>query len=205
MYINDVHILFYVLIGIVGAFIGQCVNYSYKCFVDEKKIFSKETYTNYKKTNQINFFIMIINALLYIGILYKFGIHTTFIENINLIKFIVLTPLMLCAALVDHKIQIIPNRLNLLIFEIGLIITFILGMNNLTIAKDMLLRNACRWRNFFTYNNCWWTYCRKRSNGTWRCKTNGSIRPFLWLYQYNCDFYFSFSNWSNSKYNSFDF
>ena len=40
---------------------------------------------------------------------------------------------------IDFKHRIIPNRLNLTIFETGLIFTFIYGLNNINIAKDMLL------------------------------------------------------------------
>jgi len=139
MYFNDVHILFYVLFGLVGAIIGQFVHYSSKCFLIEKKILSKESYKDYKKNNQPSFIFMIINAIAYIILLYKFGLYTTFIENINLMKYIILIPMLLCVVVVDYKIQIIPNRLNLLMFNIGLIFTFLLGLTNLTIAKDMLL------------------------------------------------------------------
>ena len=41
--------------------------------------------------------------------------------------------------IIDYKEQIIPNRLNLTMFEIGLIFTFVFGMINLNLAKDMLL------------------------------------------------------------------
>ena len=139
MYFNDVHILYYVLFGLIGAIIGQFVHYSSKCFLSEKKILSKESYKEYKKNNHISFSLMIINAIAYIALLYKFGVHTTFIENINLIKYVILMPMLICVVVVDYKIQIIPNRLNLLMFNIGLIFTFVLGLTNLTIAKDMLL------------------------------------------------------------------
>lgn len=139
MYFNDVHILFYVLFGIVGGIIGQFVHYSSKCFLSEKKILSKESYKEYKKNSQPSFVFMILNAIGYIALLYKFGLHNTFVENINLIKYVILMPMLLCAVIVDYKIQIIPNRLNLLMFNIGLIFTFLLGLIKLTIAKDMLL------------------------------------------------------------------
>lgn len=40
---------------------------------------------------------------------------------------------------VDLKHRILPNRLNMVMFEVGLILTFVYGINNLNIAKDMLL------------------------------------------------------------------
>ena len=42
MYFNDVHILIYVALAIVGFFIGKFVNWMNYRFLQEKKIFSKE-------------------------------------------------------------------------------------------------------------------------------------------------------------------
>ena len=39
----------------------------------------------------------------------------------------------------DFKLQIIPNRLNLTIFEVGLVFTFLYGMSNVAIAINMAL------------------------------------------------------------------
>ena len=47
--------------------------------------------------------------------------------------------MLFCAFIIDYHFQIIPNRLNLTIFEIGLLITFIYGIANINIAIDMLL------------------------------------------------------------------
>ena len=47
--------------------------------------------------------------------------------------------MLISALVIDYKHQIIPNRLNLTMFEIGLILTFIYGIVNINIAKDMLL------------------------------------------------------------------
>ena len=47
--------------------------------------------------------------------------------------------MLISAFVIDYKIQIIPNRLNLSIFETGLVFAFIFGVQNLNIAKDMLL------------------------------------------------------------------
>ena len=40
---------------------------------------------------------------------------------------------------IDLKHRIIPNRLNMTIFELGIILTVIYGYNNINVAKDMLL------------------------------------------------------------------
>ena len=83
--------------------------------------------------------ILVIITLIYLGLVYKFGIKETFYKNLDLIKFLILTPMLVSAFFIDLKYRIIPNRLNMTIFEIGLIIAFIYGINNVNIAKDMLL------------------------------------------------------------------
>ena len=73
---------------------------------------------------------MLITAILYCVILYRYGVQKTLIENLNLIKYLILTPMLLSAFVIDYRQQIIPNRLNLTMFEIGLIIAFLYGMSN---------------------------------------------------------------------------
>ena len=82
---------------------------------------------------------MLITAILYCAILYRYGVQKTLVENLNLIKYLILTPMLLSAFVIDYRQQIIPNRLNLTMFEIGLIIAFLYGMSNVAITVDMLL------------------------------------------------------------------
>ena len=46
------------------------------------------------------------------------------------IDYFIVTPMLLSAFVIDYRQQIIPNRLNLTMFEIGLIIAFLYGMSN---------------------------------------------------------------------------
>ena len=55
------------------------------------------------------------------------------------IKYLLLLPMLECAFFVDLKEQIIPNRLNMTIFEVGIVFVFLYGINNANIGKDMLL------------------------------------------------------------------
>ena len=135
MYINDVNILYYVLVGIVGAVAGWFVDYCNKIFLKEEKILSKRNFKEYINTSKPNYILMVITTIAYVALLYKFG-------STDLIKFsmyALLIPMLLSAFVVDYKEQIIPNRLNLTMFEIGLVFVFIYGMTNLSIAIDMLL------------------------------------------------------------------
>jgi prepilin signal peptidase PulO-like enzyme (type II secretory pathway) len=140
MYFNDVHIMYYVLIVLIGGLIGQLMDYCSKCFIKEEKIFSKKSAIEYQKTALPNYILIFSIATIYAGLLYSFGLNThNLIKNIDLIKYLILIPMLACAFMVDIKKQIIPNRLTLLIFEIGLIFAFIYGFTNINITLDMLM------------------------------------------------------------------
>lgn len=132
MYINDIHILLYMLLAFLGGAIGQLIDYMNVTFLNERKILTKNSFEEYKKIFTVNYKLIIINIAIYIALLYNFGI------SLNLLRYALLTPLLISAFVVDYKIQIIPNRLNLMLFEIGLIFIFIFGIQNLNIAKDLL-------------------------------------------------------------------
>lgn len=138
MYINDVHILYYVLAGIIGIIVGSFINWCNYAMPKDIKVLSKEILQKSKKV-KINYILPITIAVLYIVLVYFFGIHKSFYANLNLIKFALLLPMLLSALVIDYKHQIIPNRLNLTMFEVGLLLTFIYGIVNINIAKDMLL------------------------------------------------------------------
>ena len=138
MYFNDVHILIYVVIAIAGFFVGKFVNWCNYRLPEYKKVFSKDIFKakeleGYKP----NLLLSLITMLIYIFLLYFVGIQKTFLGNLNLIKGLILTPMLLSAFVIDYKLQIIPNRLNLTMFEIGIILMFLAGIFNANIAIDM--------------------------------------------------------------------
>ena len=139
MYINDVHILYYVLFGILGLLVGGLVNWCNIRLPEYKKIFTLEIFKKREEKSKYGFVAPIVMAIIYIGLLYKFGINPVFINNINLIKFLILSPMLVSSFCIDYKLQIIPNRLNLTMFEIGLVLTVIYGIFNINIAINMLL------------------------------------------------------------------
>ncbi len=138
MYINDVHILVYVAFAIIGIIIAYFINWCNDRMIENKKIFSKDILDKTKRKKP-NYALMIIMALLYISIVYFFGIHQGLYKNLNLIKFTLLIPMLISALIIDYKLQIIPNRLNLTMFEIGLFLTFLYGIANVNIGVNMLL------------------------------------------------------------------
>lgn len=134
MYINDIPILYYVLFCVIGMIIGQFMDWCNYRIVDKKKIFSKEIFKNIKP----NYFLMLINAVFYILILYKYGLPKNISNSINLFKFIILSPMLISAFYIDYKLHIIPNRLNLTIFEVGFLITVIGGISDINYAINSI-------------------------------------------------------------------
>lgn len=139
MYINDTNIIFYILASIIGLGIGQFIEWMNERIIENKKVFSKDILRKYKIDFKPNYILMIITSIIYTSLVYKFGVHDNFIENLNLIKYIILTPMLLSILVIDYKKQIIPNRINLTMFETGIIIAFLYGLSNVAITIDMIL------------------------------------------------------------------
>lgn len=139
MYYNDVHIIYYVIAIILGLFVGQFIDWINKRLPEYKKVFSEEFISEQKMNFKPNYILMLITSVIYIALVYKFGIKNTIIANLDLIKFMILTPMLLSAFIIDYKLQIIPNRLNLAILEVGVVIAFIYGLSDIAITINMLL------------------------------------------------------------------
>lgn len=133
MYINDVQILWYFIIGVIGLGVGYFVSWSNMRLPEYQKVFSREFFTTYLKCAKPNYILMIITAILYIAILYFCG------WGLNLVKYLILAPMLLTAFCIDYKHYIIPNRLTLTMLEVGLIFSFIEGMFNINLAIDRFL------------------------------------------------------------------
>ncbi len=138
MYINETHIAYYAIVAILGLFVGMFIDWMNTRLPEYKKVFTKEIKEYFIKFKP-KYILMLVTSVIYIGLLYKYGIKETIIANLDLIKFIIITPMLLSAFVIDYKMQIIPNRLNLAIFEIGLIIAFIYGLSDVAITINMVL------------------------------------------------------------------
>lgn len=133
MYINNINILHYVFVGIIGLFVGQFIDWCTMRQPEYKKVFTKDFFTIYLRNTKPKYLYMIITSALYIAILFMYGFQ------LKTIAFISLIPMLLIAFIIDYRLKIIPNRLNLTIFEVGLVYTFIEGITNINVAIDMLL------------------------------------------------------------------
>lgn len=133
MYINDIHILYYFFIGLLGIGVGQFLDWANNRLQNHESIICKELFTGYLPNIKINCAMMFSVAILYIIMLYKFGL------SIHLIEYIFLIPMFISVFVIDYRKQIIPNRLVLTIFEVGLVFAFIAGMSSSTVFIDKIL------------------------------------------------------------------
>lgn len=128
MYFNDIHILIYLAVGIIGCFVGQIVGQVNLRLINNEKIVEKGSLKKFKQEFVPYYSLMVLMFVLYIILLYACGIQKNWHSNIRIISYFLLLPLLICAFKIDWKKQVIPNRLVLTIFELGLIITFFEGI-----------------------------------------------------------------------------
>lgn len=110
MYINDIHLGYYIGFIILGIFVGEFVSWMNKRLPEYKKVFSKDIFREYKVQFKPNYILMFVMAAIYVGLLYVYGIKETIIANLDLIKYMILAPMLISACMIDFKLQIIPNR-----------------------------------------------------------------------------------------------
>ena len=139
MYINNIWLVYYLIIGLVGLMIGKIAAWSNTVYVEEGTLTFRDFWKNRKQVFKMQYILMFIIAFLYILLLYFTGLPNNLVKALNLVKFMLLIPMLVSSFLIDFKHRIIPNRLNMTMFEIGLIFTFIYGTFNISIARDMLL------------------------------------------------------------------
>lgn len=133
MYYNNIHILIYVAAAAIGIVVGNICNWYNYCIKNEKKIFFKNFFKRDAEFKN-NIWLQIITVMFYIVLLYKYGIGRTLLSNLTIIKYFIITPMLLSAFVIDLKKQIIPNGLNLKLFQIGIVFAFIAGVLNTKIA-----------------------------------------------------------------------
>ncbi len=138
MYYNNVHILIYTLIGCIGLVIGWFSFWCYERLPENKKILSKEIFSD-QNSSVLKYLFMIVITILYILVLYRFGLKEDSLKNLELIKYLIIIPTLILTFMIDIKHRIIPNRLTLTIFEFGIIITFLYGISNINMVKEYIL------------------------------------------------------------------
>lgn len=135
MFINDINIFWYIGIGLLGLIVGRFLGLVNKNLPEHKTIFSVDTIKEYLKNTNANYGLMVTISVIYIALLRIIGIE----DELELIGFIILAPMLVSAFCIDYKLQIIPNRLTLTMWEVGLVFSFLRGLNNLNVAIEMWL------------------------------------------------------------------
>ena len=166
MYFNDVHIAVYVGAIILAMFVAQIVAWVNKRLPEYKKVISKDIFMEYKQNFKPNYILMLVISVIYVTLIYVYGIKNTIIANLDLIKFMILTPMIISAFMIDFKLQIIPNRLNLTIFESGIIFAFLYGLSDVAITINMLLGMLAGAGIFLLITVLRRNFLWKRGNGT---------------------------------------
>jgi len=124
--------------------------------------------------------MMIAIAICYIGILYKVGLPNTYIKVLDLIKFLVLTPMLINSFFIDLKHRILPNRLNMIIFEFGIIFAFLYGISNISIAQNMLLGGLVGGGIFLSITLLGGLIAGKEAMGFGDVKFMTAVRTIFW-------------------------
>ena len=199
MYLNDVHIGYYIVALILGMIVGQLVDWANKRLPEYKKVISKDIIKEYKRNFKPNYLLMFVTAIIYVTLIYVYGIKNTIIANLDLIKFMILTPMIISAFIIDFKLQIIPNRLNLTIFEIGFIFAFLYGLSSVAITINMLLGMLAGGGIFLLITLLGGLFYGKEAMGFGDVKLMGALRTFLWFIKYNYNNISFFPNRSNIK------
>jgi len=142
MYFNNIHILIYLIIGLIGCAVGQFVGMTTVRLAEHKKILSKQAFKEMKVGFEAHYTSMVVISILYIALLYVCGIdYKNWYANIDLISYFFLIPAVVEALVIDIKYEIIPNRLIITILEIGMISAFTNGISNpngISIAFDRI-------------------------------------------------------------------
>ncbi len=182
MYLYNIHILFYVLFCVLGIIAGQISSWCIKKMPQHEKVISMDYFKEFK----IDYKLIIITVILYLVLLVMHGIKNQFLENLQLIKYIILTPMILIAFVIDYKHQIIPNRLNLSIFEVGLASAIISGMYSMNLITNALIGMAIGGGVFLFITLIGGLIAGKEAMGFGDVKFMGALRTLFWICKY-CD------------------
>lgn len=149
MYINNIPIYFFLIVGIAGILIGQYMEWVIKKLRKKEKVICKDFFKTYLRSFHVNLGLMAVTALLYMITLYVSGI------KLETLEYLLIIPSLIGVFIIDYKEHIIPNRLVLSILEVGIVFTFILGSgfiagaDGLNIFIDKLLGLAVGFVVFF--------------------------------------------------------
>lgn len=108
---------------------GQIMGMINERLINHERIIEKGSFKKFKVEYVTYYGLMFAMFVLFVGLLYVCGIDfENWYANVRTFSYFILLPLLVSAFMIDLKEQIIPNRLVLTIFEIGLLVTFFEGI-----------------------------------------------------------------------------
>ena len=93
MYIKNISIVYYLLIGLIGLVVGKVTAWANTVYVEEGNLSFKDFWQKRKTVFKMQYIIMFIIAFFYILLLYCFGFPNNFTKSLDLLKFMLLTPM----------------------------------------------------------------------------------------------------------------
>lgn len=165
--------------------------------MNNEKIFEKGSLKKFRREFVPHYRLMILMFILYVVLLYVCGIDRTWHSGIRLVSYVILIPMLICTFIIDWKKQIIPNRLVLTIFEVGLLITFFEGIvspTGMTFALNRLEGMVFGAVIFLIITLLGGFIAGKEAMGMGDVKLMGAIRTILWNEKYHYYFCHVFFN-----------
>lgn len=203
MYFNNIHILIYLAVGLIGCLVGQLIGLVNERLINHERIFEKGSLKKFKKDFVPHYGLMTTMFILYILLLYACGFDKSWHTNIKTISYFCLMPLLISAFIIDYKKHIIPNRLVLTIFELGMIVTFLEGIvtpNGATFALNRLEGMVCGAIIFLVITFLGGIFAGKEALGMGDVKLMGAIRFIFWNEKHFGNFSNGFFSGSCSEY-----
>lgn len=137
-------ILKYTIITVLGILTSIFSSFATKKEDDEKLKCGKKILKDFKERKGTYFLILFLNLIIFWAITYFFGDFLkngkfNFIQFLNFSKYIAITPLLIVICYTDLAYRSVSNRVNLLLFEIGIIYMVIFGIINIHTLIDSIL------------------------------------------------------------------
>lgn len=143
--IDKINIVMFIIAVIASIPAGLFTAWGSVRYYEEKSIFAKGFFKSIKKDIGRYILAMFLNLGIFLGITYFkgniFGTEGQILPGllIDYIKYMVITPVLLIAFFVDIEYKVIPNRVSMLILQLGIIFTVISGIINIHIFTDAML------------------------------------------------------------------
>lgn len=183
MFINDINIFWYVGIGILGLLVGKFLDLVNYCLPEHKKIFSIDIIKDYIHISKFKYFFSLVMCVIYLIILYCVGVN----DLVKLAEYLILSPMLVSAFAIDYKLQIIPNRLTLTMWEAGIFFSFLRGVNNLNTAIELWIGMVVGAGIFLLLTFLGNIIFRKETMGFGDVKLMGALRFIFWMEKCNCN------------------